>query len=53
VDLPFVAFDDETFLAHINNGDIHISAAERTFWNNKVRCYTQVNVPETLIFTTN
>lgn len=53
VDLPFVAFDDETFLAHVNNGNIHTTAAEKEFWNNKVRCYTQVNVPETLIFTTN
>ncbi len=61
VDLPFVGDDIRNALnAHINNSTIHITAAEREFWNNKVRCYmgtenisNQIVENETLIFTTN
>ena len=35
VDLPFL---DDAFMNHINNTAIHISAAERNFWNNKINC---------------
>lgn len=37
VDLPFVNDDiRETLTSHINNNTRHITAQERTFWNNKV-----------------
>ena len=49
VDLPF--FDD--YIAnHINNSTIHISEAERTFWNNKINC-DEIVSEETLIFNRN
>lgn len=62
VDLPFV--DDElrqSLSLHTANTDIHITAAEREFWNNKVRCYMDTVQDdegylvdgEQLIFTTN
>lgn len=62
IDLPFVDEDiRRELLAHSQNGSIHISAEEREFWNNKVRCYIEFeddghgyNVEsENLIFTTN
>ena len=51
VDMPFI---DELIWDHINNNDIHITAAERIFWNNKVRCFIDASADqESLIFTTN
>lgn len=51
IDMPFT---DELVWDHINDTDIHITAAERIFWNNKVRCYIDtVEDGEDLIFTTN
>ena len=35
VDLPFL---DQSFRNHINNSAIHVSAADREFWNNKINC---------------
>ena len=52
-DLPFVAMDDETVLAHLNNASLHVSGADRTAWNDKVRCYLDTTNPEILVFTTN
>ena len=50
-DLPFLNEDIEgRVYQHISNNVAHISSEERTFWNNKVRCY---NDDENLIFTTN
>lgn len=49
VDLPFL---DEPLYEHINDISCHVSSADRDFWSNKNRVYTDVNVPETLIFTT-
>lgn len=34
IDLPFV---DDLFYSHINNSDIHVTLADKQFWNNKVR----------------
>ena len=60
VDLPFVGDDlRETLTAHLIDTSAHITAAERAFWNTKVRCYigtetqggTRVENGE-LIFTT-
>ena len=42
VDLPFV--NDELrdqLTAHTMNQSIHVTNAEREFWNNKVRCYIE------------
>ena len=40
IDMPFVNSTDsgieQLILDHINNNVIHISAAERNFWNNKL-----------------
>lgn len=37
VDLPFVTdFLENTITTHINDGVIHISSAERSYWNSKV-----------------
>ena len=62
VDLPFVGDDlRESLASHVANTNIHITDAERTFWNNKVRCYIDTVEDgegylvdgENLIFTTN
>ena len=44
-------FKDETFLNHILNTDIHVTAEEKEFWNNKVTCYISPENPTNLIFT--
>ena len=46
IDLPFVNQEE---IEHMNNQYIHVSAADRLFWDSKVRVY---NVGETAIFTT-
>lgn len=46
VDLPFT---DVLIREHINNTDIHVTAEEKEFWNNKNRSYAY---GETLILTT-
>lgn len=48
-DLPFTKAD---FLSHINDTTIHVTAEEKEFWNNKVRCYILQENNENLIFTT-
>lgn len=48
-DLPFA---DDPFVAHINDRDIHVTLAEKQFWNNKVRAYLEDNT-ENIVFTTN
>lgn len=50
VDLPFLT---DAYQEHINNSSIHITSEERTFWNNKVRCYLKEEDEENIIFTTN
>lgn len=60
VDLPFVSDDiREALAAHLNNTNVHVTAEEKAFWNNKVRCYIDyeeqseyVVDSENLIFTT-
>lgn len=47
VDLPFI---DEAVTEHIADSNIHVTPAEKAFWNNKVRCY--LTGTEQLIFTT-
>ena len=47
VDLPFT---DAIAMEHIEDTTVHITAAERAAWNNKVRCYYASG--DELIFTT-
>lgn len=57
IDLPFICtYDQQTADSledHINNMTIHITQAEREFWNNKVRAYKSDVLDEVLVFTTN
>lgn len=48
VDLPFV---DDLFYDHINNTNIHVTLAEKQFWNNKVRTQDSELDQQNLIFT--
>lgn len=60
-DLPFVGDDlRETLSMHLLDTAAHVTAAERAFWNSKVRCYigndgnnNAVVENEELVFTTN
>ena len=49
IDKPFL---DTIYWEHVNDTDIHITAEEREFWNNKVRCYYSLVDDETVVFTT-
>ena len=49
IDLPFVGDDIAAdLLSHINNTTVHITAAERIKWNNKINCENEVT-NETLV----
>lgn len=49
IDLPFVGDDIAAdLLSHINNTTVHITAAERIKWNNKINCEDEVT-NETLV----
>ena len=51
IDMPFIS---KLEIDHRNNTDIHITSAERTFWNNKVSVYyNNTNSAEELVFYTN
>jgi len=50
IDLPFI---DANYQDHIRDTDIHITAAERTAWNDKVTCYHSLTESETVVFTKN
>ena len=50
IDMPFT---DELLYAHVEDNVRHITAEEREFWNNKVRCYIDPLNEQHLIFTTN
>ena len=50
VDLPFVG---KLYNDHLADTVSHITAAERSAWNNKMRCYMDSTDTEKLIFTTN
>lgn len=43
IDLPYVSDDlRNQVLSHVSNTTVHITAAERTAWNNKVSCSTTI-----------
>lgn len=48
IDMPFT---DALMVQHINNANIHVTAEEKAFWNNKVRAYYSTIQDDTLIFT--
>lgn len=54
VDLPYVAKNIKDLLdTHVADSVIHITGAERAFWNSKWSGYLDENSPETLVFTIN
>lgn len=54
IDNPFITTSVEQLInLHINDTTQHITAEERTIWNNKIRCYLSENNNETIVFTTN
>lgn len=51
IDLPFVnSLTAHLIISHVANQAVHISEAERVFWNNKISAYIDPNDPEALIF---
>ena len=48
IDLPFL---NQVEMEHIHDLSIHITQAEREFWNNKVRAYYSEVHDDTLVFT--
>lgn len=51
IDLPRATVDEQTFLDHVNDSVVHITQAEREFWNNKNRCEIDEGNPECLVMT--
>ena len=49
IDLPFI---DSLLMDHINNNTIHITEDQRSFWNEKIRCYLPYTDTENIVFTT-
>jgi hypothetical protein len=49
IDMPFI---DKPLDDHIADTVKHITSQERTFWNNKVRCYIDPENEQNLVFTT-
>ena len=52
IDTPFINENAEDFFNHINNSNMHVTVAEKNFWNGKVSCYLEQNDMENLVFTT-
>lgn len=53
IDMPFVDGELSPIIQnHINDSTIHVTAAEKDFWNNKWRGYIVNSSPENLVFTT-
>lgn len=50
IDLPFASGNNDLFSEHVNNIVRHITADERTFWNNKVTCFVSQADPTCLVF---
>ena len=50
IDLPFITEEmTRMLLDHIGNNTIHLTAAEREFWNNKITCYLDREDLENLV----
>lgn len=50
IDLPFVEGNDTRLSAHISDTIIHVTAADKALWNNKVTCYISPIDSERLVF---
>jgi len=50
IDLPF---NDDLWLEHIHDTTIHVTEADKEFWNNKVTAYLNAQDLEDLILTKN
>ena len=50
IDLPFLSGNNDVLTSHMLNTVIHVSQADREFWNNKVTCYISSEDPDTLVF---
>lgn len=50
IDMPFI---DAPLWEHINNSGIHVTPAEKEFWNNKVTAYLSGDNPKLLVFSKN
>jgi hypothetical protein len=51
IDAPFIDSNASKLIEHIQNSDIHVSLAEKEFWNNKVNCFMSRVDGENIIFT--
>lgn len=51
--IPDLQFVDYKYSQHLADTVSHITAAERTAWNNKVRVYVDSQDSENIVFTTN
>ena len=49
IDMPFT---DDAYARHILDTVVHITAAERESWNNKVRCFIDPENAQNIVFTT-
>lgn len=47
-DLPY---QDADFLQHMNNTTIHVSAFDRSKWDDKVTCFISPSNPQEIVFT--
>lgn len=50
IDAPFVAGNDAVLNEHIADSDVHVTAQERLFWNDKVTCFISQGDAETVVF---
>lgn len=54
IDMPFMNSDfTSQLMEHINNTIIHVTPAEKTFWNNKSSAFLDTTEEETLILSNN
>lgn len=50
IDMPFVEGNDSRLTAHIRDTIVHVTAADRELWDNKVTCYISPVDSERLVF---
>ncbi len=53
IDMPFMDGSSADLDAHIHDTTVHITEAERVFWNNKVTAFLSQGSAETLVLTKN
>ena len=50
IDAPFVDSNEKALLDHIADTTVHITAQERSNWNNKVTCFISQSDSENIVF---